>query len=121
MNQPIITIAGKPGSGKSTVAKALAERLAQRLSLPFKSEKRLREAWQQVARDPAGASDAALDEILQLLGLAPAAEADDKGGARSRAGLFGRLNTTSVILALQWLELNKAALLAEWQAADSGV
>jgi cytidylate kinase len=28
VNQPIVTIAGKPGSGKSTVAKALAARLA---------------------------------------------------------------------------------------------
>ena len=37
------------------------------------------------------------------------------------AAVPARLNTTSVILALQWLELNKAALLAEWQAADSGV
>lgn len=78
-------------ASEQTGGVALAERLAQRLSLPFKSEKRLREAWQQVARDPAGASDAALDEILQLLGVTPAAEADDKGGARSRAGLFGRL------------------------------
>jgi len=28
--------------------------------------------------------------------------------------LFGRLNSTSVIMALQWLEANRARLLAEW-------
>ena len=30
--------------------------------------------------------------------------------------LFGRLNSTSVIIALQWLEANRDALLAQWGA-----
>ncbi len=30
------------------------------------------------------------------------------------AELFGRLNTTSVIMALQWLEANRDALLQKW-------
>ena len=30
--------------------------------------------------------------------------------------LFGRLNTTSVIMALQWLDANRERLLAEWGA-----
>jgi len=28
--------------------------------------------------------------------------------------LFGRLNTTSIVMALQWLELNRDVLLAQW-------
>jgi len=32
----------------------------------------------------------------------------------ARAELFGRLNTTSVIMALQWLEANRPRLLEEW-------
>jgi len=32
----------------------------------------------------------------------------------ARAELFGRLNSTSVIMALQWLEANRARLLEEW-------
>jgi ADP-ribose pyrophosphatase len=32
--------------------------------------------------------------------------------------LFGRLNSTSVIMALQWLELHRATLLREWQPTD---
>jgi len=32
----------------------------------------------------------------------------------ARAELFGRLNTTSVIMALQWLEANRPQLLEEW-------
>jgi diguanylate cyclase len=69
----------------------LVERLAQRLSLPLKSEKQLRGAWQAVARDPAGASDAALDEILLLLGLAPATDPSGEKAGGKRGGLFGRL------------------------------
>jgi hypothetical protein len=30
--------------------------------------------------------------------------------------LFGCLNSTSVIIALQWLEANRDALLAQWGA-----
>lgn len=32
----------------------------------------------------------------------------------ARAELFGRLNSTSVLIALQWLEANHARLLADW-------
>jgi ADP-ribose pyrophosphatase len=34
--------------------------------------------------------------------------------------LFGRLNTTSVVIALQWLEANRARLLAEWGWTGGG-
>ena len=30
--------------------------------------------------------------------------------------LFGRINSTSVLIALQWLEANRARLVAEWAA-----
>lgn len=35
----------------------------------------------------------------------------------ARAELFGRLNSTSVIMALQWLEANRASLLEQWGSA----
>jgi ADP-ribose pyrophosphatase len=35
------------------------------------------------------------------------------------AQLFQRLNSTSVIMALQWLEANRERLLAHWQAAEA--
>lgn len=34
----------------------------------------------------------------------------------ARAELFGRLNSTSVIMALQWLEANREQLLKQWRA-----
>ncbi len=42
--------------------------------------------------------------------------------AEAVAELFGRLNTTSVIITLQWLEANRAGLIAEWgpDAAPGG-
>lgn len=33
---------------------------------------------------------------------------------QARAELFGRLNSTSVIMAVQWLEANRASLLEQW-------
>ena len=33
--------------------------------------------------------------------------------------LFGRLNSTSVIMTLQWLEANRARLLSEWGEAGN--
>ena len=33
------------------------------------------------------------------------------------AELFGRLNSTSIIMALQWLELNRSRLLRQWRVA----
>lgn len=35
----------------------------------------------------------------------------------ARTELFGRLNSTSVIMALQWLEANRGQLLQQWGAA----
>lgn len=35
----------------------------------------------------------------------------------ARAELFGRLNSTSVIMAMQWLEANRDALLVQWGAS----
>ena len=35
--------------------------------------------------------------------------------AEARSELFGRLNSTSIIMALQWLELNRERLLAQWE------
>ena len=35
----------------------------------------------------------------------------------ARAELFGRLNSTSVIMALQWLEANRASLQEQWGSA----
>jgi len=36
----------------------------------------------------------------------------------ARAELFGRLNSTSVIMALQWLEANRGPLLEQWGATQ---
>jgi len=70
----------------------LIERLGGRLALPARSTRRLGELWQAVARNPAGASDGQLDEILGLLGLMPAAGSSaGTAGGRPRGGLLGRL------------------------------
>lgn len=37
------------------------------------------------------------------------------------AQLFGRLNSTSVIMALQWLELHRPTLLQEWQSTHGAI
>ena len=39
---------------------------------------------------------------------------------QARGELFGRLNSTSVIMALQWLEANRDRLLAQWGVTAAG-
>jgi len=70
----------------------LVDRLASRLVLPAKQVRKLREAWDRVAADPAGAGDADLDVVISCLGLVPPADAGElQKPAKPRGGLFGRL------------------------------
>lgn len=71
----------------------IVDRLATRLALPAKTTRKLREAWDRVARDPAAAADADLDLVLDLLGLSPVdeAEAPAAPAGKGRGGLLGKL------------------------------
>ncbi len=40
--------------------------------------------------------------------------------AQALGELFGRINSTSVLIALQWLEANRARLVAEWASEERG-
>jgi diguanylate cyclase len=71
----------------------LLDRFIVRLDLPGKQARKLQQAWQVVARDPGHAADEAVDEVLALLGAAPAAVENDGGQEddKARNGLLGRL------------------------------
>ena len=78
------------GAAVHTGGSDLMERLAVRLALPAKSAHELRELWQEVARNPAAASDQKLDQVLTLLGLAPVG-VDVAADGKAHGKLLGRL------------------------------
>jgi diguanylate cyclase len=81
------------GAIEQTGGVGVLDRFIARLTLPEKQSARLQQAWKVVARDPAHASDEAIDEVLALLGVgaesAEAAPAEE--ASKTRNGLFGRL------------------------------